>query len=164
MGMIACFTSLAPEALQHLRDNPDEIGDFLYPDGGEGEPPNYVDLDKAWHGLHYLLTGDAYGGPMPLSLAVFGGVEFGPEISYGAARFLTVDEVAAVATALAGITPEALRQRFNPDEMEELEIYPQIWTRDDPETLDYLLDAFPELQQFYANAATRGEAAILWIA
>ena len=164
MGMIACFTSLAPQALQHLRDNPEEIGDFLYPDGGEGEPPHYLDLDKSWHGLHYLLTGEAYGGPVPLSLAILGGVEFGSEISYGAARFLTAEEVAAVGAALSSVTLDTLRQRFDPDEMEALEIYPQIWTRDDPEALDYVLQAFPDLQQFYAAAGTRGEAAILRIA
>ena len=67
MGMVACFTSLAPRELQQLRDNPDEIEGFLYPDDGDSEPPNYLDLDKAWHGMHYLLTGEAYDGPPPLA-------------------------------------------------------------------------------------------------
>lgn len=165
MGMVACFTSLAPRELQQLRDNPDEIEGFLYPDDGDSEPPNYLDLDKAWHGMHYLLTGEAYDGPPPLALAIVGGVEFGPEVGYGAARFLTADEVSEVATALATVTPEELKQRFDPADMQAKQIYPDlIWTRDGSEALDYVLDAFPGLQSFYAGAAGRGEAAILWIA
>ncbi|MDQ2821196.1 MAG: YfbM family protein [Pseudomonadota bacterium] len=165
MGMIACFTSLAPTELQHLRDTPDEIEEFLYPDDGDSEPPNYMDLDKAWHGMHYLLTGTADEGQQPLSLAVVGGVEFGPEVGYGAARFLTPDQVAAIAIALADVTVDDLKQRFDPADMEAKQIYPDvIWTRDGSEGLDYVLDVFPSLQAFYAGAAERGEAAILWIA
>src|SRR6187401_1556372 len=31
---------------------------------GEGQS---TDLDKAWHGIHYLLTGTAWEGPAPLN-------------------------------------------------------------------------------------------------
>ncbi len=88
MGMVACFTSLSSEALGQLQKAPDLIEEYLYPDDGDSEPPNYIDLDKAWHGVHYLLTGQADGGELPHSLAVTGGEEFGPEVGYGPARFL----------------------------------------------------------------------------
>jgi hypothetical protein len=100
MGMVACFASLTPEALEQLVREPEQIECYLYPDDGGGEPPNYIDLDKAWHGIHYLLTGLAEGGPEPQSLAVFGGEEFGPEVGYGPARFLTADQVRHVAETL----------------------------------------------------------------
>src|SRR5262245_51191373 len=32
-------------------------------------------LDKAWHGIHYLLTGTAWEGVLPLDFLVRGGVE-----------------------------------------------------------------------------------------
>jgi hypothetical protein len=165
MGMIGCFTSLSPDALERLRDEPDLIEDYLYPDGGDSEPPNYIDLDKAWHGVHYLLTGEAYGGQEPESLAVVGGEEFGPEVGYGPARFLTVEQVTKVASALSALTPEILESRFNPKDMEAKDIYPGIiWVRDGKEALDFVLEGYQQLQVFYRDAASRGEAVVQWIA
>ena len=33
---------------------------------------NCIDIDKAWHGIHYLLTGTAWGGDPPASWVIFG--------------------------------------------------------------------------------------------
>lgn len=164
MGMVACFAALSPSDLNALRKDTDRIEEFLCPDDGDSEPPNYIDLDKAWHGIHYLLTGLAEGGPEPQSLAVFGGEEFGPEIGYGPARFLTGDQVRRVAEALAGITPESLAQRFDAEDMEAKQIYPDvIWVRDGEEALAYALENYRQLQIFYQEAAARGDAVIQWL-
>jgi Domain of unknown function (DUF1877) len=164
MGMVACFTSLSAAALRELQEQPDRIEEFLYPDDGEGEPPHYVDVDKAWHGIHYLLTGQGEGGVPPQSLAVFGGEEFGPDLGYGAARFLTPDEVRSVAATLARLPPEALVPQFDPRDMEAKQIYPNgIWVRDGQEALDYALDNYQPLQVFYRDAAARGDAVIQWL-
>jgi hypothetical protein len=164
MGMVACFTSLSPEALQKLQAEPDLIEEYLYPDDGDSEPPNYIDLDKAWHGIHYLLTGQAEGGLEPHSLAVFGGEEFGPEVGYGPARFLTVEQVLSVAGVLSELSPEALGKRFNAKDMEAKDIYPDaIWVRDGQEALNYALEGYQQLQVFYRDAASRGEAVIQWL-
>ena len=88
MGMVGCFAAVSSETLQRLRADPESIDEYLNPNDGEDEPPNYVEVDKAWHGIHYLLTGQSQGGPEPLALAVLGGEEFGPEVGYGSARFL----------------------------------------------------------------------------
>ena len=164
MGMVACFISLSPAALADLQEAPDRIEEYLYPDGGESEPPNYLEVDKAWHGIHYLLTGVAEGGPEPQSLAVFGGEEFGPEVGYGPARFLSPDQVRRVAESLATITPEALAQRFDAKDMEAQQIYPDvIWVRDGQAALDYALDNYQPLRVFYRDAAARGDAVIQWL-
>jgi hypothetical protein len=164
MGMVACFTSLSSEALLKLQEEPDRIEEYLYPDDSESEPPNYIDIDKAWHGIHYLLTGLADGGALPQSLAVIGGQEFGPDVGYGPARFLTAEQVRSVATSLSGISEEALSQRFNPKDMEAKQIYPAvIWVRDGHEALDYALEYYQQLQAFYQEAAARGDAVIQWV-
>jgi hypothetical protein len=69
MGMVACFAAVSPDMLARLQNDPESIEEYLYPDDGEGEPPNYVEVDKAWHGIHYLLTGKADGGQPPLGLS-----------------------------------------------------------------------------------------------
>ncbi len=164
MGMVACFTSLTSEALLELQKQPDLIEEYLYPDDGESEPPNYIDLDKSWHGIHYLLTGSADGGAEPLFSVVIGGEEFGPDVGYGPARFLTAEQVRSVAAALSGTSSEALSQRFNPKDMEDKQIYPDvIWVRDGQAALDYLLENYEQLRAFYQGAAARGDAVIQWL-
>jgi len=164
MGMVACFTSVSEETLSRLRKDEDLIEEFLFPDDGESEPENYIDLDKAWHGLHYLLTGEADGGKLPLSLAVIGGEEFGPEVGYGPPRFLSALQVAQVSKALESITVESLSAKFDPQDMEKKQIYPDvIWVRDGSEALDYLLENYQQLAVFYRDAAARGDAVIQWL-
>lgn len=163
MGIAAFFTSIPQQTLQSLLEDPEKLVELLYPDD-DSDPPNSTDVDKAWHGLHYLLTGEAEGGEEPLSLAILEGTEIGPEFDFGPARYLTAEEVKAVAQALAALTLEALAQRYNPRDMREKDIYPEIWEDGDPESVGYLLQFFPTLQQFYADAAARGDAVIHWMA
>ena len=164
MGMVGCFAAVSTDTLDRLRQEPGAIEEFLYPDDGDGEPPNYVDVDKAWHGIHYLLTGQADGGPRPLSLAVFGGEEFGPEIGYGSARFLTSSQVAEVAEALSELSVDALSQRFNPKDMEAKKIYPDvIWVRDGKEAFEYLVEGYQQLVVLYRDAAARGDGMLQWL-
>ncbi|HEY9107898.1 MAG TPA: YfbM family protein [Roseateles sp.] len=164
MGMVGCFVPVTDATLERLRSGEESIEEFLYPDDGESEPEGYVDLDKAWHGIHYLLTGEADGGTPPLALAVFGGEEFGPEIGYGPARFLTATQAAEVAEALEATSVDALTARFDAQDMEQKQIYPDvIWMRDGTEALDYLLDNYQQLVTFYRAAAARGDAVIQWL-
>jgi hypothetical protein len=164
MGMVACFAALPRVALEHLQSEPGEIEDYLYPDDGDSEPPHSIDIDKSWHGLHYLLTGQAEGGPEPFSLAVQGGQEFGPEVGYGPARYLTPEQVQHVAAALGRTSAQSLVDRFDPQDMEAKAIYPEvIWVRDNEDALDYVLDGYQQLQVFYRDAAARGDAVIQWL-
>ena len=83
------------------------------------------DLEKAWHGLHYLLSGTV-GEPdeSALGRAVLGGTEVGEDFSgYGAARRFPPAEVGEVAAAL-GASDDEVMGRFDPQRMAELQIYP----------------------------------------
>lgn len=163
MGMAGCYAAVDAATLALLKADPDSIPEFLFPDDGEGEPANYCDLDKAWHGIHYLLTGQADGGPEPLSLAVHGGEEVGEDVGYGPARFLTPAQVRTVSAALDRITEANLRARFDPRAMDAAEIYPAIWGRDGQEALDYLVENYLPWVAFYRAAAQRGDGMITWL-
>lgn len=137
---------------------------YLFPNDGEDEPPNCIDVDKAWHGIHYMLTGVADGGAEPLSLAVLGGEEIGDDIGYGPARFLVPEQVAAVASALTELGDEAFRERFAPQAMARAKIYPDIiWVRDGDDALDYVMENYQQMVTFYVDAAARGDGAFLWL-
>jgi hypothetical protein len=159
VGIRAFFASITPQTLGQFLEDPDMVEALLYPEY-DSEPPNSMNLDKAWHGLHYLLTGDPVGGEPPLSLAILDGAEIGPELDYGPARYLTADEVKTVAQALAALTPETLAQRYDPGAMEEKNVYPAIWAEEGNEGLEYLLGYYSALQRFYTDAAARGDVVI----
>jgi hypothetical protein len=163
MGMAQCFVAVSTETLRELRKHPETIDAYLHPDDGDSEPPNYLDVDKAWHGIHYLLTGTAFEGSGPGALAVFGGTEFGPEVGYGPARFLEPEQVRQVSDHLSTLPLERLKSAFDPRDMAAKEIYPEvIWLRDGSEALEYLLENYQQLAVFYRDAASRGDAVIQW--
>jgi len=45
-----------------------------------------VELDKAWHGIHYLLTGGAEPNGTLASKVIMGGENIGPDLGYGPAQ------------------------------------------------------------------------------
>jgi hypothetical protein len=123
-----------------------------------GAPGHSVSIDKAWHGLHYLLCGAPEPAPGPLGQAVFGGTEIGEDQGYGPARYFTVAQVAEIASALRSPSLEQeLRARFDDETMTQLGIYPGVWETDD---LDWLVEAFQTVRDFYA-AASQAEQAVV---
>ena len=118
-----------------------------------------ISLDKAWHGVHYLLCGSAVPDSTPLGQVVMGGTEIGDDFSgYGEARYFAVDRVADIARELGGAALEAQMQaRFVPAHMESAGIYPGGWGKEPP---DWLFDAFHKLRDFYAQASAGGFAVL----
>jgi hypothetical protein len=129
----------------------------------EGEVVN-TDLDKAWHGLQYMLTQTAWAGEPPLNFLVSGGSEVGAiDVGYGPARAFLAADVKAINDALRPIDHQFLKARFNPGEMMRLEIYPGIWDRDpeDDDSFGYCVEYLDVLKTFVADAAERGVGVIV---
>lgn len=165
VSMISCWCSATDDEIARLLDDPDSIVEFVEEAVEEGARPN-IDLDKAWHGIHYLLTGTAWGGTEPLHYIVTGGQQIGEvDVGYGPARAFTSEQARAFASAIAAVTPDELASRFNPHAMAELEIYPDIWGRDPAEddTLTYLLDYFEALKEFVELARDEGMGLITFM-
>lgn len=120
-----------------------------------------LSLYKAWHGVHYLLCGEAEAGTMLLSQAVLGGTALGEDdegfSGYGPARYFTAAQVAELAEALKhpNLESEAVA-RFDVERMSELDIYPG-WRASDA---DWVLDGFRRLRNFYSDAAVEGRAVV----
>jgi Domain of unknown function (DUF1877) len=113
-----------------------------------------ISLDKAWHGVHYLLCGEPDSDSSIAGQAVIGGTEIGDDLGYGPARYFEVSEVADIACELSRPTLEAeMAARFNPDQMTRLSIYPGKWSASDR---DWVFDAFRQLRQFYMDASAAG--------
>lgn len=156
MGMRAAYTlidegtldrlvSLAPEVLLSTLEELEE----------SGAPTTY--LDKAWDGLHFLLTGVSATAPReddPLSEAVVGVHAFGGEDFVGCTEN---DELDAIISALEEVNVERLLDEADFRAFSVARIFPNIWD-DDPATLrSELSDAFAELHAVHRRAADTGQ-------
>jgi hypothetical protein len=127
---------------------------------GEGDLGAAGDLDKAWHGIHYLLTGTAWEGDPPLNFLLVGGRNVD---DFETAHTFTAAETRDIAAALALIDDAELRRRFAPAEMMRLEIYPEIWDRDPAEEdpLGFLLEMVGVLRGALQRAVGHGHGLLV---
>ncbi len=159
MSMIGNFLQLTPGELQALIDDPVLVETFIYPDDEDHE--NCIDVDKAWQGIHFLLTGDPWAGDAPLGDVVLGGTEFGEDVGYGPARYITADDVKAVAVALTEITPAQLAAGYDSTGLQKNDVYPGIW--DELDAVEYLSSYYEVLRNYYLDAAANGNAMLKFI-
>jgi hypothetical protein len=164
MGMIGKFAAVRPKQLQSLIDETSRIVDFLFFKEVADKPNGQLDIDKAWQGIHFLLTGEPYSNESFLAKAIFGGEEVGDDLGFGSARYLTPEEVNEVAAALRDVSKEDLVERYIPRAFEEANIYPSgIWESEGSVALDYLLSNYESMVAFYELVAARGDAMLLYI-
>ena len=162
--MIGNFRALPDLELQALFASPSRVEQLLYESLlGGGANGTELDVDKAWHGLHFLLTGSAWEGSFPLNFIVSGGEEVGDDLGYGPARGLTSADVRAINAALEPLAADELGQRFDAQRMTELQIYPFGWS-DDPEgERAYLLEYYTDLRAFVHRTAEQGRALLVYL-
>lgn len=163
-GILGWLLRLTPITIHEV--DPDAVP----PEGATLDlPDTHLDLDKAWHPLHFLLTGTAWEGEEPGCYLVRGGEELvdDDEMGYSSIRALSPSQIGRFDDFLRGLSHDTLRRRFNLQRMMALEIYPKPRAgqraRSDDDELPYLLEAFDPLQAFVADTATRGDGAIVYL-
>ena len=154
-GMIWIAIAAEPNQITQLTQDEKSLISAFFQNKNE----NRVDLDKAWHGIHFLLTGTAWDTNSLKGQAILGGKEFGSEMGYGRARLLSADEVRKIADILDNENPQAWSKKFDAKKMSAEQIYPDIWD-EGPDALDYLITNFQDLKAFYRKAADNGFAVI----
>ena len=173
MGLVAVLTSVKDETFRKIeRSGPSiweltdtgfeavdadgeastEISPVAFEtDAGEGI---VADLDKAWHGLHFCLTGTSYGGVPPLNFIAAGGTLSAAIMPDMGVRYFSSSEVREIAASLAKLTVKDLRNTFDPAEMKKADIYPDIWDREEEDfNFDYIEQNFEIAQDFAAKCA-----------
>ncbi len=159
MSMIGNFLAVSEEKAEELKKIPGQIADFLYSDEVQ-KSDSFLDIDKAWHGLHFLLTGSDWEGEEPLKSVVFGGTDYGDDVGYGPARILGLGEVRTVEDAISAIKSSSLKSRFDASVLNSADIYPTGWEMDDAE---YIIDAFENVKTFYKNAVVNNQCVIQFL-
>lgn len=156
-GVLGWLLKLTPITIEEV--DPTAVPPSYYK---EHERP-HCDLDKAWHGLHFLLTGTAWEGEEPACYLVRGGEDLGDadELGYNVIQALSPPRVQRLAAFLNSLSRQELERRFDPERMMALDIYPEIWTRDS--ACEYLLDASDELRTFVNTLGDSGDGAIVYL-
>jgi hypothetical protein len=126
----------------------------------EGLGPE-LSIEKAWHGVHWLLCGTPMEAPPPLGDVILGGDELGDDVGYGPARVLDAVRTAAVAAALEGLPAEDVADRFDAVRLDADEIYPSGW--DEQGRREWLVAEYARVRDFYLGAAAEGRSVVLWL-
>jgi hypothetical protein len=200
--MYATYHSISPEQLERMLSDPTAANDFFERDlYGGGNIEQYAEdeekrrasgeffsLEKEWHALHYLLTGDASldwpcATAAPLANVVRGGTVvplntgasgyLSPELALssssdgselGAVRYLTPGEVRAAAEALREISTDEMNRRIDAAAAASPDIYSHAgregWNEDEREIL---LEYFDMLVAFFTKAAGAGKGMLMTI-
>jgi len=168
MSMILNLVRIPGPLGEELLSNPASIRTVIYP-GYEGNNPavskdDQVDLDKGWHALHFLFTGTAWEGEFPAAFLVFGGTQVGEvDVGYGPARHFDAAATAQIDDYLQSLDETELQGRLDPEEMTDLEIYPEIWDDENiEEEWEYVRQHFRQLKEFVHETTATGKALLVY--
>ena len=164
MGMIMYLLRISKQELESYIDKPELFLENRVDDAYS------MDIDKAWGGILYLLTGKAFVSGSPEDEVdslnrIFFSAQFFDEdmdVGYGPAHYLTPEQVAGIHRKIASLTEADLKARYDTEAMnEEEELYPSLdWNE---KIFEYLYFHFQALQSFFTTAASRGEAIVTFL-
>lgn len=160
MGMIGYYTALPEEEIQQLVSRTKMLEDL--------DPYNreYLDIDKSWQALYYMLSGDISDGEPPLSYVIpmdqDNLIEFG---EFGA-FYLTPPQIREAYQAIEAMTRDELLAKYNYNEMLEEAIYPLYGDAEDGEAeqfFDYLYSYFNDIRKYYSKTIVEGKGLVFYI-
>lgn len=195
MSMIGSLSRIPEDVRVGLQKNPEAIFGLLYPEFDKapvkktgffsrllGRKPekttaapnplhrladtDTTDVDKAWHALHFLFTGSDWEGEFPQGFLVSCGEPVGDvDVGYGPARAFTSDQVKAIAEYMTGLDRTELKNRFDPEKMHAMEIYPSIWKDDQIlyEAWEYIEGGLEEMTRFVRETAEKDMALLVYL-
>ena len=155
MGMLCYYFQADDIMVQKLKNGAG--ADFMF------EPENEHNLcciDKAWHAIHYTLTGEIWEVSEDdiLSQIVLGGVPVnGEDMGYGPMRLLDKDIVSRIAEALEGYNETAFREKFSLKDMAANQIYPIMEDENEEQFFQYIWANMDALKAFFQDAAQKNQ-------
>jgi hypothetical protein len=160
MGMIVSLYSVEETRVATVEQDENALFELLESD----DDAALLDLDKAWHGLHFLLNGTAWEGQPPLNFLAFGGRSLDyPEGGYGPARYFNASQTQEIASAVTAVPRADLEARFDPTAMKVAEIYPSIWDRPGEELASWLGETFEKMGPFLSRTAASCQGVLVVI-
>ena len=125
--------------------------------------PESFEVDKAWHGIHFLLTGSDWEGEGPLAFMLHGGREIQEDLGYGPPHAFTSTEVKEISKALQEVNIDDLHNQADPARFAANEIYPTIWGEPKEECIGYVTEYLKSLREFVAKTAAQNRGLIVYL-
>jgi hypothetical protein len=130
----------------------------------ESRDPRQFNMEKDWHIIAYMLTGDAkikeeHLPNNPLHNVIFGGLKTSVTTGYGPARYFDSKLVAESATALVGADRKVIAERYDPVAMKKVDTYAP---REENEK-KAMLNLVEEFTGFFQKAASVHEDVIAYL-
>jgi Domain of unknown function (DUF1877) len=159
--MIGNLRAASDAEIGRLLANPGEITRFLYGSGADN--CERLGLNRAWHAIHYVLTGSRLGGEEPLNFLASEGTPVGEvDVGYGPARVLNSQQVRQLAAALIVIDPDEIARRVDLERFDDEGIYPGNWQTNGYDA-SFVVSNYRDLRDFVMHAAQEGNGLILYI-
>lgn len=173
-----------PEAYEQERAKSKGLFSKLFGKKAAAETPTIeilgeCDLDKAWDGVSYLLTGkscatfgtvpaghlSAEDSGFPLNFLIRDSRLVGDiEVGYGQARTFSSAEMRAVHEAMKPFTDEVLMLRYNAADMTAQKVYLEMWDGEsEPEMRQWLVDLTKDLRSFVADCAAKNCGCLIYM-
>ena len=123
MGMIGYYFRTEEEIIRKLQNSELDLEDLIYDKSLEDR---LLDIDKAWHSIHFTLTGLPFGADDGdiLGLLVLSGNMLTGQDDPLSAMVIEASDVTLLADALNNISGPAFRDSFSVSEMLHNNIYP----------------------------------------
>ncbi|OCQ23088.1 hypothetical protein A7985_03810 [Pseudoalteromonas luteoviolacea] len=151
MSMIASLKSISESQLSEMIEAPSKLVSYLYDD----ESGKVCVMDKAWHGIHFLLNGSAWSSVSIEGSIFLGGVPVSDEdVGYGPARYFTAEQTKEISAGLQKISENDLLVKYL-SLVEEPEIYPGF--EDNEVDRNYITQNFAHLKTFVEGLAKSGD-------
>jgi hypothetical protein len=163
MSMIGNLLRVTNDELETYLKDSSLLEDRIY--NQDIEDASLIEIDKAWEGILFLLTGQSLAeADHPLAAVLFSGqiIDENQDLGYGPAQYNTPEQVSKLNELISLLTVKELRQKFDPNMMTAEGIYPEIWDEGE-EAFVYLIENFICVQQVYAEAVSKGESIITFI-
>ena len=164
MSMIGNLLRVTKNELEEYLKDSSLLESRIYNDETDDVDPNFVDIDKSWDGIIFLLTGQNFeNSNHPLTKVLFSGqiIDEEQDLGYGAGQYLKPEQVKEVNEQISKISVKELSEKYDAKKMTELEVYPNIWDNED--TVSYLIEYFQTIQEVYAEASKNDQAIITFI-
>ena len=160
MSMVNYLRRATADEVAGLSADPSQLSELVF---SEAHEDRVIDFDRAWHALHFLLTGYSGWSEHPLNMLVTDDAHLIGTNEHGFGGYWLIDPagVRTFADALAEISDDDLASRYDPAAMTAEYIYmSDVFEEEGSEALPYIMQGVPDLRNFARAAADDGNYVI----
>ncbi|GAA0190845.1 YfbM family protein [Fulvivirga kasyanovii] len=168
MGMIGNLIRVSKEDLEMFKADSGKLENLIYNEANL-EADWYLDLDKSWEAIHYVLSGKSLadtemdGTSKVIEYVIFSDkvIDEEQDLGYGPAFYNDQERVNKISKELNKVNITALMANFDGKKLNEANVYPEIW--DEEDSKEYLQESLKSVIEFYSDATDSEQVVIGFI-